>query len=64
MVVNHPYSNPINLPHQLTFGHTPLRHDIAKWLEEEHIVFNYSDIFSSIHFEKEEDKVKFILRWL
>lgn len=68
--------NPINLPFRLTYAWpeqdsrgriytiTLLRNDITKWLEKENIKYNYSDTFSSIWFETEEEKVRFILQWI
>ena len=63
---------PINLPYHLTYiqsrgrGYyfSSLRIDIVKWLKKENINFNYSNIFTSIYFENEEDKVRFILKWV
>lgn len=70
------HTSPINLPCHLTYiqekndsrGHvyylSSLDIDVVKWLEKENIDFNYSNIFTSIYFKNEEDKVRFILKWV
>ncbi len=67
---------PLNLPFPLTYVQPKadsrggryyikqLRSDIVTWLENENIKYNYSGIFSSLWFESEEDKVRFILQWM
>ena len=43
---------------------TLLRKDIKEWLRKENINFSYSTIYSILWFENEEDKVRFILKWI
>ncbi len=41
-----------------------IKPEVKKWFDDNQIIYKYSVYFGVVYFTNEEDKVKFILRWL